>query len=112
MSKETRRCFCVIRQKLDACFIMKHNDLVYRKGKKKQFDDLVENMVKLLKKARKLNTRAMGEMYEGPSLHPDCFGEADHQNQEAMFYCPKYLTNSHALNKKIEKEKKRLIYKV
>lgn len=68
MSKETRRCFSVIRQKLDACFIMKHNDLVYRKGKKKQFDDLVENMVKLLKKARKLNTRAMGEMYEGPSL--------------------------------------------
>lgn len=107
MSKETRRCFSVIRQKLDACFIMKHNDIVYRKGKKKQFDDLVENLVKLLKKAR-----AMGEMYEGPSLHPDCFGETDHQNQEAMFYCPKCLTHSHALNKKIEKEKKRLIYKV
>lgn len=44
----------------------------------------------------------MGEMYEGPSLHPDCFGEADHQNQEAMFYCQKFLTHSHRLIYKVQ----------
>lgn len=50
MSTETRRCFSVMRQKVDACFIMKHNDLVSRKGKNNQFDELLENTVKLLKR--------------------------------------------------------------
>ena len=112
MTKGTDRLFGFLRRKLNGCFIVKDKRYTYKRGGKKEFDDIIEKMGNLLKEAKKLNDKSIGDLHEGPALHPDCMGADDHQNQEAMYYCPKCIHHARGLNRKVEKERKRLIYRL
>ena len=112
MTRGTDRLFGFLRRKLNGCFIVKDRRYTYKKGGKKEFDHIIEKMSNLLEEAKKLNDKTIGELHEGPALHPDCMGADDHQNQEALYYCPKCVNYARGLNRKVRKEKKRKIYRL
>ena len=112
MTTGTDRLFGFLRRKLNGCFVVKDKKLTYKRGKKREFDYMIEKITNLLEEAKKMNDKSIGELYEGPTLHPDCIGTDDHQNQEAMYYCPKCVNYARRLNTKVQKEKKRAIYRL
>ena len=112
MTRGTDRLFGFLRRKLNACFIVKDKKITYKRGGKQEFDHILDKISHLLEEAKKMNDRSIGELYEGPTLHPECAGAEDHQNQEAMYYCPRCLNYARRLNRKVQKEKKRMIYRL
>ena len=101
-----------LEQRLYECVAMKNKRLVYKKGGKCKFDDIVNRLINLTETAKEINEKASRE-WEYVAMHPECYGSDFHQNQESLDYCGKCLAYSEKIRKKAkQKEENRAIYRV